>query len=202
MNKGEEPGEAATTPAAATAPATDAGATPSTVNEVTPASAEKSTVSDAADKSVSSSGSGLSPCHQHQLKPGCPTKWSVKEKWDPFPNRIGEYRNKEWVIPEITTHAVPPSGITNTTMLQLEDDTGPLPGFAPYCSSSGWCGRPWGKPKDKEPEPRVGAYVEGEWVIPGSVPDYNKEENPRVPESDSVTPCSVAGFEDQIRCVA
>lgn len=178
----------------------DEGATPSTVDEKT--SADPASIKDASDKSVSSSGSGNLPCHQHQLRPGCPTKWSKKEHWDPFPNRIGEYKDKQWVIPEITTHAVPPKGITNTTLVQLEDN-GPLdPGFAPYCSSSGWCGRPWGKPKDKEPEPRVGEYVNGEWKIPGSEPDYNKEENPRVPESHSVPDCSVAGFNETVRCVA
>ena len=139
------------------------------------------------------------------MKPGCPTKWSTKEKWDPFPNRIGGYTNKEWVIPETTTHAVPPADITNTTMLQLEDD-GALGGFAPYCSSSGWCGRPWGTPKDKEPEPRVGSYVAGEWQIPGSVPNYSPDspdENPRIPET-TVSACSVAGLDDKntIRCTA
>ena len=39
---------------------------------------------------------------------------------------------------------------------------------APYCSSSGWCGRPYG---NKAPEvvkgPRIGAYdAEGKWVLP------------------------------------
>ena len=109
------------------------------------------------------------------------------------------------MIPETTTHAVPPAGITNTTMLQLEDD-GALGGFAPYCSSSGWCGRPWGTPKDKEPEPRVGSYVAGEWQIPGSVPNYSPDspdENPRIPET-TVSACSVAGLDNKntIRCTA
>jgi len=199
---------AAADPAAApaTAPAAvDEGATPSTVNEKTSDKAETttsaSTISDAADSSVSST-----PCSQHQTKPGCKTKWSTKEHWDPFPNRIGEYKDKSWVIPEETIHATAPAGITNDTMIQIQDENlSPLdPGFAPFCSSSGWCGHPWGEKKDKEPEPRVGAYSAGEWQIPGSVPDYNKEENPRIAETDSVSesPCTVAGFNGTMRCTA
>jgi hypothetical protein len=100
------------------APTKDEGATPSTVNEVTSDKDETKTsstskISNAFDGAVSSCSSS------HVNGPGCRTKWSKKETWDPFPDRIGEYKEKAWVIPEITTHAVPPAGITNDTMIQL-----------------------------------------------------------------------------------
>ena len=62
--------------------------------------------------------------------------------------------------------------------VQLKDDVDGHT-FAPFCSSSGWCGRPWGSPTPSPPAPRVGKYVGSQWVIDGFEQD-DKEVNPKL----------------------
>ena len=59
--KGGEESKVTESTTTETKSAKDEGATPSTVDEKT--SADPSSIKDAADSSVSSTGSGLSPCH-------------------------------------------------------------------------------------------------------------------------------------------
>lgn len=106
------------------------------------------------------------------------------------------------------------SQLKSKILLETEDDPVYSSTPAPYCSSSGWCGRPWFAAKEDPPKsPRIGQYdADGQWNIPENIrnstgfivhPGDDDVVNAKVNNPPKVGDCSVSGLdENKIRCTA